>query len=56
MKNRNDEEHVKNNYEDIENDYINFNDIITPNLSIGIRPCETNLKERKMRSQINHFK
>ena len=44
MKNRNDKEHVKNNYEDNENDFINFNDIITPNLSIGIRPRETNLK------------
>ena len=44
IENRNDKEIVNNNYEDIENDYNNFNDIITPNHYIGIQPRETILK------------
>ena len=40
--------------DNIENDYINFHDFITPNHYIGIRPRETIL--RNMRFWINHFK
>ena len=40
-KNRDDKEIVNDEYE---NDYINFNDFITPNLHIGIKPRETILK------------
>ena len=38
IKNRDD------NHENDENDYINFNDIITPNHYIGIKPRETILR------------
>ena len=40
IKTRNDNEIVNNN----ENDYINFNDIITPNHYFGIKPRETILE------------
>ena len=35
---------IYNQYENDENDYINFNDIITPNYHVGIKPRETILK------------
>ena len=38
IKNRDDK------YEDIENDYININDFITPNHYVGLKPRETILK------------
>ena len=42
---------------DIDNsDYINFNDIITANHYIGIKPRDTILKWRNLRSLINLFK
>ena len=41
---------------DDENDYINFIDFITPNHYVGIKPRETTLRYRNMRSYINHFK
>ena len=44
IKNRDDKEIVENQYENIENDYIDFNDFITPNHYIGIKPRETILK------------
>ena len=53
IKNRDD---INDTYENIENDFFNFNDFITPNPYIGIKPRETKLKSRKMRSWINHFK
>ena len=53
IKNRDDQEVVNDEYE---NDYINFNDIVTPNQYIGTKPRETILKHRKIRSHINHFK
>ena len=40
----------------IENGYINFHDFETPNHYIGIKPRETILKQRNLRSWINHFK
>ena len=48
IKNRDEKEIVDNQYE---NDYNNFNDIV-PNH----KPHETTLRERKLRSQKNHFK
>ena len=44
IKTRDDNEIVNDKYENIENDYINFDDIITPNHYIGIKPRETILK------------
>ena len=44
IRNKDIKETVKNKNEKIGNDYINFNDIITPNHYIGIRPRETILK------------
>ena len=41
IKNRNEKEIVDNQYE---NDYLNFDDFITPNHHIGIKPRETILK------------
>ena len=35
---------------DHKNDYINFNDFITPNHYVGIKPRETMLRWRKIRS------
>ena len=35
---------IDNEYENDENDYINFNDTITPNHYVGIKPRETILK------------
>ena len=35
---------IDNQYENDDNDYINFNDIITPNHYIGIKPRETILR------------
>ena len=51
IKNRKENEVVN-----IENDYKNFHDFITPNHYIGIEPRETKLKWRNLRSWINHFK
>ena len=56
IKNRNDDEIVNNKFEYKEVDYINFNDIMTPNHYIVIKPRETILKYGKMRSYLNHFK
>ena len=44
IKNRDDKVIVDDQYEDIENDHINFNDFITPNHNISIKPRETILK------------
>ena len=41
IKNRDEKEIVDNQYE---NDYINFNDFITPNHNISIKPRQTILK------------
>ena len=54
MKNKDDKEIV--NYDDYENDYNNFKDFITRNLYIGRKNDNVRLKQREMRSQINHFK
>ena len=35
---------IENQYENDENDYNNFNDIITPNHHVGIKPRETFLR------------
>ena len=40
----------------IEKAYIKFHDFITPNQYTGIKPRETILKSRNIRSWINHFK
>ena len=44
-----------NQYENEENDYINFNDIV-PNHYIGIKNDNVMLRQRNLRSWINHFK
>ena len=54
IKKRDQKKIVNDQYEDNENDYINFNDII-PNHYVGIKPRETILRQRKLRSHINHF-
>ena len=53
IKNRYDNEIVN---ENIENDYINFNDFITPNHNISIKPLERKLKWRNLKSHKNHLK
>ena len=50
IKNRNEKEVVND-----ENDYFTFNDFITPNHSIGLKPRETILKKRKKRSVLNDY-
>ena len=42
IKNRHEIENM--NDDDYENDYIDYEDIITPNHYIGIKPCETNVR------------
>ena len=44
IENRDEKEIVNAKYESIENAYVTFNDIITPNLYIGIQPRGTILK------------
>ena len=44
IKTRNENRDIDNQYDNDDNDYINFNDIITPNHYIGIKPRETILK------------
>ena len=41
---RDEDKDIDNQYEDDDNDYNNFNDFITPNHYIGIKPRETILK------------
>ena len=53
IKNRDENKDIDNQYENDENDYINFNNIFP----IGIKPRETILRYwRNMRSDLNHFK
>ena len=56
MKNRDEKETLRDKNEDNENDYINFDDFITPNLYIGRKNNNEILRKRNSRSQINHFK
>ena len=56
IKNRNDKEKVNYEYGNKENDYINFNDPITPNHYIGIKNNNEMLRWRNLRTHINHFK
>ena len=44
IKTRDENKDIDNQYEKDDNDYINFNDIITPNHYIGIKPRETILR------------
>ena len=44
IKTRDENRDIDNQYENDDNDYINFNDIITPKHYIGIKPRETILK------------
>ena len=55
-KNRDDKESVNDNNENTEIDYINFKDLITPYHYIGIINDNEILKQRSLRSYINHFK
>ena len=41
---RDENKDIDNQYEDDDNDYINFNDFITPNHYVGIKPRETILR------------
>ena len=54
VKNRDEKEVVDDQYDDNENDYIFFDDII-PNHNISIKPRETKLKQRKIRSVLNDY-
>ena len=56
IKNRDDKEIVNDEYENNENDYNNFNDLITPNLYIGIKNNIEIFRWRNLRSHIYHFK
>ena len=44
IKNRNEKGDVEEQYDNNENDYINFNDFIIPNHNISIKPRETLLR------------
>ena len=44
IKVRDENKDIDNQYENDDNDYINFNDIITPNHHVGIKPRETILR------------
>ena len=44
IKTREENKNIDNQYEDNDNDYINFHDFITPNQYVGIKPRETVLK------------
>ena len=46
IKNRDENKDIDNQYENDDNDYIKFNDFITPNHSIGTKPRETKIKYR----------
>ena len=47
---------VDNQYEKNDNDYIKYEDFITPNHYIGIKKYNVMLRSRNLRSLINHFK
>ena len=55
IKNRDDKEIVNDKYGNIENDYINCKDIITPNHYVRIKNNNEIIRYRKLRSQINYF-
>ena len=55
LKKRDEKEIVNDKYEHNENEYYTFNDFLTPNHSILIKPRATILKWRYLRSQMNHF-
>ena len=44
IKVRNQNKDIDNQYENDDNDYINFNDFITPNHHVGTKPRETILR------------
>ena len=44
IKNRDEKETVNNKIENIENDYINYEDLNIPNYNISIKPRETVMK------------
>ena len=54
-KNRDDKQEEEINTNESTINYL-YDSIIMPNYGIGIKPRETILRWRKMRSQINHFK
>ena len=56
IKNRDDKEIEDDKYEKIETEYKIYNDFITPNRYVGNKKDNVLLKERKLRSHINHFK
>ena len=49
IKTRDENKDIDNQYENDENDYINFNDIV-PNHYVGIKPRETILRWRNLRT------
>ena len=55
IKNRHKEEIIKDQYENNENDYTDYNGFFIPNHNISIKPRETILGQRNLRSEINHF-
>ena len=55
IKSRVDNEVVVDKYEDNENDFINFKDFITLDHNLSMKPRETILKWRKLRSIINFY-
>ena len=55
VKNRDDKEVIVDKYENIENDYITFTDIVTANHFVGRKNNIELLRERNLRSYINHF-
>ena len=55
IKNGDEKEILNDQYEDDENDYIKYEKFILPNHKISIKPRESTLRQRKLRSQVNHF-
>ena len=50
IKTRDENKDIDNQYENDDNDYIIINDFISPNHYIGIKPRQTILKQRNLRS------
>ena len=55
-KNRNENEVVNDNNKKKEFDFRNFNDNVTPNLSLGRNTNDLMLRWKKIKSHTNHFK
>ena len=55
IKNRDDKDNLIDKNENIENNYINFHNLITPNHYKGRKIDKIIFKKKNLRYQINHF-